>query len=172
MAAEDVQDHVQVEARPFGRTLELGDVPGPHLVGRERQQLRFCVRRMNELIAPLATAAVDRQHPIHRAHRAEVASLVQQRGVHCRRRGVNEALAVEGVQQHLVFLGVQGQRRSRARRPLCPRSHQRHAVHVRLVARRCPAPQSHGPARGASSKGWGEFPHGSHHVLSPFSSSV
>ena len=97
MAAEDVQDHVQVEARPLGRALELGNVPGPHLVGRERQQLGLGVGRMGELIAPLATAAVDRQQTVHRAHRAEIAALVQQRGVHRRWRGVDEALAVEGV---------------------------------------------------------------------------
>ena len=29
MAAEDVQDHVEVKACPLGRPLELGDVPGP-----------------------------------------------------------------------------------------------------------------------------------------------
>jgi hypothetical protein len=92
--------------------------------------------------------------------------------VHRRWRGVDEALAVEGVQQHLVLLRVQGQWRARPPSALCPRSHQRHAVHARLLARRCSAPQSHGLARSASPKGWGEFPHGSHHVLSPLSSSV
>ena len=34
VAAEDVQDHVEVEAGPLRRPLELGDVPGPDLVGR------------------------------------------------------------------------------------------------------------------------------------------
>jgi hypothetical protein len=59
---------------------------------------------MDELIAPLATAAVGRQQSVHRAHRAEIATFTQQRGVHRRRRGVGEALAVERVQQHLVLL--------------------------------------------------------------------
>src|SRR4030095_4651121 len=169
MAAEDVQD-VQVEARPFGRTLELWYVPGPHLVGRECQQLRFCVRRMDELIAPLATAAVDRQQSVHRANRSQITALIEQRGVHRRRCRVDEALAVESVQQHLALLRVQGQWRAGPRSTLCPRSHQRCAVQQRLMARRCAPPQSHGPARGASSKGRGELLHGRHHVLSPFSS--
>ena len=29
VAAEHIEDHVQVKAHPLGRTLELGDVPGP-----------------------------------------------------------------------------------------------------------------------------------------------
>ena len=33
MAAEDVQDHVEVKAGPLGGPLELGDVPGPDLIG-------------------------------------------------------------------------------------------------------------------------------------------
>jgi hypothetical protein len=53
-AAEDVQDHVQVEVRPLGRPLELGDVPRPDLVGRDGQQLGLGVGRVGELVAPLA----------------------------------------------------------------------------------------------------------------------
>ena len=41
--------------------------------------------------------------------------VVQQRGVHGRRRGVGEAFAVQGVQQRLPLLGVQGQGRARPR---------------------------------------------------------
>ena len=45
VAAEDVQDDVQVEASPLDGPLEFGDVPRPHLVGRECQQLRFGIGR-------------------------------------------------------------------------------------------------------------------------------
>ena len=34
VAAVDVEDHVEMEAGPFGRTLQFGDIPGPHFVGR------------------------------------------------------------------------------------------------------------------------------------------
>ena len=54
VAAEDVEDHVEVEAGPLGRPLELGDVPRPDLVGRDGQQLGLGVGRMGELVAPLA----------------------------------------------------------------------------------------------------------------------
>ena len=73
------------------------------------QQLGFDVGRMGELVAPLAHTAVGRQQPVHGAHRAEVAALDEPRGVHGRRRGVGEALAVEGVEQHLTLHWVQGQ---------------------------------------------------------------
>lgn len=86
-AAEDVQDHVQVEARPFGQPLELGDVPGPDLVGCGGEQLGLGVGRVGELVAPLAAApcvCIGRQQSVHGSHRAEVGALVEQRGVHVR----------------------------------------------------------------------------------------
>ena len=49
---------------------------------------------MAELVAPLAAAAIGRQQALHRAHRAEVAALAQQRGVHRRRRRVGKAFTV------------------------------------------------------------------------------
>ena len=57
VAAEDIEDHVQVIAAPFDRAFELRDVPAPDLVGLHRQQLRFGVGRMDTLIAPLARLA-------------------------------------------------------------------------------------------------------------------
>jgi hypothetical protein len=33
VAAVDVEDHVEMEAGPFGRALQFGDIPGPHFVG-------------------------------------------------------------------------------------------------------------------------------------------
>jgi hypothetical protein len=38
VAAEDIEDHVQVIAAPLDRAFELGDVPAPDLVGLHRQQ--------------------------------------------------------------------------------------------------------------------------------------
>jgi hypothetical protein len=40
-SAENVDDDVEIEIGPFGGPHQLGDVPGPDLVGRLRQQLRF-----------------------------------------------------------------------------------------------------------------------------------
>jgi hypothetical protein len=51
------------------------------------------------------------QHPIHRADRTQIPSLLQQGGVHCRRRSVHEAIFVEHVQDLRAF-----QRRQRTRR--------------------------------------------------------
>jgi hypothetical protein len=108
ITAEDIEDHVQVEVRPLGRSAQLGDVPGPDLVGCNRQQLGLGVRRMDELVAPLPRATGARQQPVHGAHRAKVAALVEQRGMHGRRRGVQEPLAVERIEQRLVLQDVQG----------------------------------------------------------------
>ena len=45
-AAEDVQDDVEVEVRPFDRAQQLGDVPGSDLIGAGGQQFRLLVLGM------------------------------------------------------------------------------------------------------------------------------
>ena len=54
VAAEDVEDDVEIEVGPLGRPQQLGDVPAPKLVGCGGQQLGSLVRRVHELIAALA----------------------------------------------------------------------------------------------------------------------
>ena len=39
VAAEHVEDHVEVKAHPLGRPLELGDIPGPQLARAAGEQL-------------------------------------------------------------------------------------------------------------------------------------
>src|SRR5437879_7188979 len=51
VAAEDVEDHVQVEVRPFRRSEQLGDVPAPELIGSRGHQFGLLVGRMKQLIA-------------------------------------------------------------------------------------------------------------------------
>jgi len=43
IAAEDVQDHVEVEVGPLSRPEQLSDIPGPDLVGGGSKQLRLAV---------------------------------------------------------------------------------------------------------------------------------
>lgn len=45
VAAEDVEDDIEIEAGPLGRAQQLGDVPAPKLVGPSGQQLGLLVRR-------------------------------------------------------------------------------------------------------------------------------
>ena len=46
VAAEDIEDDVEVEVRPFRRPEQLGDIPAPELIGSGGQQLRLLVGRM------------------------------------------------------------------------------------------------------------------------------
>lgn len=43
IAAEDVQDHIEVEVGPLEGTQQLGDVPAPKLIGGGGQQFRLLV---------------------------------------------------------------------------------------------------------------------------------
>ena len=53
VAAEDVQEHVEVVVGPLHRAEQLGDVPGPHLVRSGRQQFGLLVHRVAQLVPPL-----------------------------------------------------------------------------------------------------------------------
>jgi len=57
------------------------DVPAPQLVGTRREQLRARVILVPELVAPLTHLMIRRQNAVHRALRAEVALLIEQRRV-------------------------------------------------------------------------------------------
>ena len=57
IAAEDVEDDVEIEVGPLGRTPQFGNIPAPELVGTGGQQFRLLVGRMDELIAALAILA-------------------------------------------------------------------------------------------------------------------
>ena len=116
IAAEDVEDHVQLEAGPFERPFELRDVPTPDLIGSGGQQFGLEVGGVSELIAPFACLAVGGQQAVHGAHRAQIDALVEQGGVDARRRAIGKALAAQHVAQRLPLGMAEGQRRRRSRR--------------------------------------------------------
>ena len=81
IAAEDIEDDVQIEVGPLRRPAQFGDVPAPELVGAGGQQFRLLIRRMHELIAALAVLALLFQHPVHGADRAMIPAFVEQCGI-------------------------------------------------------------------------------------------
>ena len=105
VAAEDVENDVEVEVGPLGRPEQFGDVPRPDLVGAGGQELGFRVTGMAQLVAPLAHLAVGFEDAVHGAHRAEVDALVEERGVDLARGFVDETGAVERVEDRLTLGG-------------------------------------------------------------------
>ena len=101
-----------------------------------------------------------------------IATLVEQRGVHGRRGRVDEAFAVEGVEQRLALQRVQGQGWASARRTHAPGPHERRTARAGLLARRCATPQAHGVASSAHAQVRGEFVDAGHQVLPVLSSGV
>ena len=101
-----------------------------------------------------------------------IATLVEQRGVHGRGSGVDEAFAVERVEQHLVLQRVQGQGWARASRARLPGPDEGRTAQSGLLARRRTPPQAHDLASGAQAKVRGEFLCAGHQVLPVLSSGV
>jgi hypothetical protein len=86
------------------RSAQLGDIPRPHLVRRGGDQLRLDRGRVGRLAAPLPGLIGSAQQPVERRDRSEVDALVEERGPHLGRREVDEALAVQHVQDRLLLL--------------------------------------------------------------------
>src|SRR5947209_18986674 len=76
-AAEDVEDDIQVEIRPFAWSHQFRYVPRPDLVGGLGQQLGLLVDGMAKLIAAFADLALFGQDAIQGADRAKIDALVQ-----------------------------------------------------------------------------------------------
>src|ERR1035437_163779 len=108
VAAEHIEDHVEIEISPLGGTAQLGDVPAPQLIGRGGEQFRFPVRRMSELIAALARGAVLSQDPIHGSCRAQILAFIEQGGLNGGRRRILKARGMEQLANGVAFLRAQG----------------------------------------------------------------
>ncbi len=110
VAAVEVQDDVQGQIRttPGGR--QLGDVPGPNLVGGSGHQARDGMVLGGALCAPFPGGLIGTQQAMQRAQRGRCLAVLQQIGMDFRRGLITVGRAVEEVTQSLA-LG----RRERAR---------------------------------------------------------
>src|SRR4051812_1445211 len=91
-AAEDVENDVEIEVGPFGRSRQLCYIPGPNLIGAlGEEQFGLGVDRVPQLIAAFADFIVVIEEAVHGADRAEVDALVEQGGVDLRRGEIGEA---------------------------------------------------------------------------------
>src|SRR5664279_2254537 len=111
IAAEDVQDHVEIEIGPLHRPQQLGDVPTPDLVGSRGQQLRLLIGGMTELVATFPHFAVFGQDPVHRAERTQKNAFIQQGGKDLRRSLVPKTFGMQLIQHRLPL----GRRQSASR---------------------------------------------------------
>ncbi len=109
VAAEDVEDHIEVVVDPLGRPLELGDVPGPDLVGGRGQQLRLCVNRAAEYGPAFADLLLLGKYSIHGPDRTEIPSLIQQDRIDLRGWQIHESLRMEYIQDLPAFGFREGQ---------------------------------------------------------------
>src|SRR4029077_16584440 len=82
VTGEDVQDHVQVVPAPLRRAAQLGDIPTPHLVRLEGDQLGFHCRWVAGLAPALPALAGLAQQPVEGRDLARGGGLVGAGGPH------------------------------------------------------------------------------------------
>src|ERR1019366_9368373 len=90
VAAEDIEDHVEVEVGPLGGPQQLGDVPPRELLGRGGEQFWLLVGGMGQLVAAFAGFAPPLEQAIQGADRAELLPFIEQRGINSGWRAILE----------------------------------------------------------------------------------
>ena len=65
VAAEDVEDHVEVVEETTRRTVQLRYIPAPNLIGLCREQLRSLPRGVRALGPSITRGAILRQQSVH-----------------------------------------------------------------------------------------------------------
>src|SRR5207245_3128786 len=95
VAAENIQDYVEVEVGPLHGSEQLGDVPAPELIGSRGQQFWFLVGRMCQLIATFAGLPALLEQTIHAADGAEIFPFIEQRRINSGWRAILKALFVQ-----------------------------------------------------------------------------
>ena len=105
--AEDVEDDVEIEVAPFSWPDQLGDVPGPNLIGTFGQQLGLSVGGMAKLRATFVNLAVLLEDAVHGADRAAVDAFIKQGGVDLGRCLVSKPWFVQQIQHHLLLRNAQ-----------------------------------------------------------------
>src|SRR5437867_3147333 len=158
IAAEHVQNHVQIVVGPRRAAFELGNVPAPQLSGPRGEQLWLGIGRAPHLLAPLAHFVRCRQDAVHGAPRAEVNLFVEQGRIHLAHRAILKAWTIEHVTHGGALLGTQGPCRSwafvRRWRRCCKR------LSSTVVAR---AWRPQHPAGFGNTNGRGQFVHRLHY---------
>jgi hypothetical protein len=108
IAAEDVENHVEVVVGPFDGAKKLGGISGPDLIGARGQELRFLVRGMTQLIAPFLDLAMLIENPVHGADRAQVTTFIEKGGIDFMGCLIDKAWGMKGIYHGLSFLHTQG----------------------------------------------------------------
>jgi len=72
IAAEDIQNHIEMEVGPLTRSVQFGDVPGPQLVGLGGQQFGLGVVGMAQLVAAVSDLGMVMQDALEGTNRTSV----------------------------------------------------------------------------------------------------
>src|ERR1039457_1318905 len=116
IAAEDIEDDIEMEVGPFGWAQQLGYIPTPDLIGPGGQQLRLGVLRMPKLVATLLQFAVFSQDAMHGAYRAEINAFIDQGCIDLCWSLVTKTLRVQMIEHGPALSRIQCPRR----RGTCP----------------------------------------------------
>lgn len=122
IAAEDIEDDIEIEIGPLGGAMEFGDIPGPELIGSGGEEFGFGIDGMLELVAAFTDLTVFNEDAVHGAQGTDKGALIEQSGVDLGGGLIDEARAIEGVEHLLLFVRGEGAwGRGPGRRRFCGR---------------------------------------------------
>jgi hypothetical protein len=103
VAAEEVEDDVEVEENAADQSRKLADIPRPDLVWRRGNQPRNRVFSALPVVASVPQFTTLAKDAIHRSNRAEEAAFLEQRRIDLARRLVDESLGVQELEYRAAF---------------------------------------------------------------------
>jgi len=115
VAAEDIQNDIEVAVRPFHGAQKLAYIPGPYVIGGGRQEFRLLIDRVAELVPALLDLRLFIEDAVQGSDGTVVAAFIEQGGIDRGRSFVDEPVAVQGREHRLPLLGRQGARGARTR---------------------------------------------------------
>src|SRR6516165_8920500 len=159
VAAEHVEDYVEIKVGPLDGAEQLANVPAPELIGSSSHQFGLLVRRMKQLIAAFVRFVVFLEHAIHGADRAVIRSFIEQRRVNSGWRAILITFFVQAGENRLPFLRAQ----SPCRRPPGNRRSRRTGMKLAVVGS---SRQSQRLARRSDARDRGQLGGRGHHSFS------
>ncbi len=94
IAAEDIQDDVEVEVRPRHGTPEFRDVPRPHLIRGSREEFRLLIDGVMELVPALGDLRLGLKDAVEGSDGTVVPAFIEEGGVDRGRSLIDKAVAV------------------------------------------------------------------------------
>ena len=103
IAAEDIENDIEVVIGPLCRSLKFGNIPRPDFIRGPCKNLRFGIPRTDQLISSLFQFPLFFKDPVHRADRAEIPLFIKKGCIDLPGRLIDKTVFMEDIKHFTSF---------------------------------------------------------------------